>query len=210
MIAVRQMFGSRKSEIDAYFDFIQQISIAPIEKIDNNLERTLRASGFLLLYNLIESTVTSAIDEIFTHLGQQRVAFNDCRIELRIVILKHLKQHNPKDIELKLRDMATDVVTQVFKRDKLVSGNVDAKKIRDLASQYGMGKPSANGGDLMSIKDNRNDLAHGYKSFAEVGRDYASTRLLEIKNATVTYLESFLDEVELFLTNKRYLQIPSP
>ena len=39
-----------------------------------------------------------------------------------------------------------------------------------------------NGFDLLSVKANRNDLAHGFKSFTEVGRDKTADELLVIKS----------------------------
>ncbi|WP_418006715.1 MAE_28990/MAE_18760 family HEPN-like nuclease [Nostoc piscinale] len=36
-----------------------------IKLINNSLEKTLKATGFLLLYNLIESTMRNAITTIF-------------------------------------------------------------------------------------------------------------------------------------------------
>jgi hypothetical protein len=39
----------------------------------------------------------------------------------------------------------------------------------------------------MSFKANRNDLAHGFKSFAGAGKDKTAIELLEIKNKTVCY-----------------------
>ncbi len=64
---------------------------------------------------------------------------------------------------------------------------------------------TGNGEDLLIIKSNRNDLAHGFKSFAEVGKDKTTDELLEIKNKTIRYLRKILQNIEQYLSNQDYL-----
>ena len=59
--------------------------------------------------------------------------------------------------------------------------------------------------DLLTIKVNRNDLAHGIKSFIEVGRDKTADELLEIKDKTISYLRRILKNIEIYLDNQEYL-----
>ncbi len=57
----------------------------------------------------------------------------------------------------------------------------------------------------MTVKNNRNDLAHGIKSFAEVGKDKSADELIEIKNKVVEYLRQILEKIETYLDNQEYL-----
>jgi hypothetical protein len=64
----------------------------------------------------------------------------------------------------------------------LFSGNIDAREIRETAKSYGFsdktdGMKTQNGNDLLKIKTNRNDLAHGDKSFSDVGKDASAEEL---------------------------------
>lgn len=93
------------------------------------------------------------------------------------------------------------------KIEDLFSGNVDARKIRDTATEYGFSHltdyaKTGHGLDLLIIKSNRNDLAHGYKSFAEVGKEETADELLEIKKKTVSYLREILQNIEQYLSKK--------
>jgi len=48
-------------------------------------------------------------------------------------------------------------------------------------------------------------LAHGVKSFTEVGRGQPAVELLEIKNKVITYLRQILQNIETYLDNAEYL-----
>ena len=58
----------------------------------------------------------------------------------------------------------------------------------------------------MKVKDNRNDLGHGSKSFAEVGKDKSADELIEIQNKVVEYLRQILENIETYLDNQEYLE----
>ena len=96
-------------------------------------------------------------------------------------------------------------MTKTFLKDKVLSGNVDARKIRDLADEYGFTHPAADGSDLLVVKTNRNDLAHGSKSFADVGRDYTITDIIAMKDKIIIYLKAMLDNVADYILGKQYL-----
>jgi MAE_28990/MAE_18760-like HEPN len=74
-------FDERAKEVSQYFIFLKnleqesiklsmggKIGKSKIKVIDPNLLRTLKASGFLLLYNLVEATMRNAIEAIFDEL----------------------------------------------------------------------------------------------------------------------------------------------
>ncbi|NET55552.1 MAG: hypothetical protein F6K47_05090, partial [Symploca sp. SIO2E6] len=50
-----------------------------------------------------------------------------------------------------------------------------------------------------------NDLAHGFKSFKEVGRDISADELVEIKKKVISYLREILQNIETYLANREYL-----
>ena len=57
----------------------------------------------------------------------------------------------------------------------------------------------------MIIKSKRNDLAHGNKSFGEVGRDVSIRELIQYKNETIEYMRAILQNIEEYLTDQQYL-----
>ncbi len=214
-------FAERVAEIEAFLTFISQVELGNVRLMQGrqgqetlpafssndqaNLLRTFKASAFLLLYNLMESTATNAIDAIFDEFARQGTQFDACRSEIRRVILSNLKQHDINNILPQLTQLSMDVMTKTFLKDKVLSGNVDARKIRELADEYGFPHPAADGRDLLVVKTNRNDLAHGSKSFADVGRDYTVTDIIAMKDKIIIYLKAMLDNVADYILGKQYL-----
>ena len=230
MTDMQQDFQTRVAEIEAYFAFIQAVDNESLALISKNattpaysvsqredLLRTFKASAFLMLYNLMEATVKNAVEAIFDELQKHDVSFNSCRSEVRRVVLNnlkrcdnqdHLRSRSVSDVLDLFGNLATDAVTKTFQRTDVVSGNVDAREIRELADRYGFGRPAADGDSLVTVKANRNDLAHGDKSFAEIGRDFDVPRLEEIKTKVIAYLSKLMTSVEDYLTHQHYLAAP--
>ncbi|MBC6481434.1 MAG: hypothetical protein GDA56_30435 [Hormoscilla sp. GM7CHS1pb] len=218
-----QDFNERSQEVSKYFMFLKSLEqgatklsmegkggIPKIKEIDSELIKTLKASGFLLLYNLVEATMRNAIEARFYELQSQGVSYDQIRPELKKIILKNLKKRNTEKIFSSITAIAVDIIAAGFEKEDLFSGNVDARKIRDTAKEYGFSyqtdyAKTGNGEDLLIIKSNRNDLAHGHKSFAEVGKQRTADELLKIKEKTVSYLREILQNIEQYLSNKEYL-----
>jgi hypothetical protein len=52
---------------------------------------------------------------------------------------------------------------------------------------------------------NRNDLAHGNKSFAEIGQNTSIEDLLKVKQEVIEYLQQILQNIQQYLENQEYL-----
>ncbi|MGB5960461.1 MAG: MAE_28990/MAE_18760 family HEPN-like nuclease [Coleofasciculaceae cyanobacterium] len=220
-----QDFNERSREVSKYFIFLKSLEqgttklsmegkggIPKIREIDPELIKTLKASGFLLLYNLVEATMRNAIEAIFDELRGKGVSYDQISPKLKRIVLKNLKKRNPDKIFLSITAISLDIITAGFDKQDLFSGNIDGMKIRDTATEYGFSHSTdyaktGHGSDLVTIKTNRNDLAHGFKSFAEVGRDKTADDLLEIKSKVTKYLKQILQNIEQYLSNKEYLDV---
>src|SRR5205814_9369722 len=64
--------------------------------------------------------------------------------------------------------------------------------VRALAEDYGFAAPTCRSDELLTVKANRNDLAHGQKSFSEVGRDFDLGRLEQIMKQVLDFLHELL------------------
>lgn len=218
MTTVEQDFQTRAGEIETYFRFVEQLaegnlrltasppSAESLSQSDSDtLLKTLKANGFILLYNLVESTMKNAIEAIFEEFRAKGISFDDCREEVRHIVVSNLKAHNPDRVFTSLTPVAQKILTETFRKEKAFAGNVDARKIREVANEYGFNPPKAKGDNLLTVKSQRNDLAHGDKAFAEVGRDFDVERLVKIKNEVLDYLREVLVNISLYLANKEYL-----
>jgi len=220
-------FNTRAKEVNDYFIFLESLEkqttklavfdpagTYKIQSLDPELAKTLKANGFLLLYNLVESTMRNAIEAIFEEFKNKSISFDQLKPKIKIVVLQNLKNRSPKKIHLTINQISTDIITATFEREELFSGNVDARLIKEIAENYGFSyqtdfSKTKNGQNLVVVKSNRNDLAHGIKSFEEVGRDKTIKQLLEIKEEVVEYLTQILENIRDYLDYEEYLELPT-
>jgi hypothetical protein len=183
-----------------------------ILSLETELVKTLKANSFLLLYNLVESTLRNAVEAIFDEFKIKAVSFDHLKPKIKMIVLQNLKNRSPNKIYLTINQLSTDIITATFEREELFSGNVDARLIKEIADKYGFScqtnaQETKNGKNLVVVKSNRNDLAHGIKSFEEVGRDKTIEELLEIKEEVVEYLRQILENIRDYLDNEEYLEL---
>ncbi|MFM5890200.1 MAE_28990/MAE_18760 family HEPN-like nuclease [Anabaena sp. AL93] len=216
-------FNTRVEEVNKYFNFLKELTAEntkltvleengdqTIKPIDPELVITLKANGFLLLYNLVESTMRNAIEAIFEELKSRRVSFDSVRIEVKKIVLYNFKNRSPDDVHSRITDISTDIIKAGFNRRKLFSGNVNRDKIAKTAREYGFSchtdyTKTKHGENLDAVMEKRNDLAHGNKSFASVGRTVTIGDIVQIKDEVVEYLRQILINIENYLDNQEYL-----
>jgi hypothetical protein len=218
-------FNTRVQEINEYFLFLEGLvnettklvvlgnsDVPNIRAIDPDLAKTLKANGFLLLYNLVESSMRNAIEAIFDELKSKKVPFDSIRLEIKRVVLQNFKSRSPDDVHTRIKDISIDIITTGFKSRELFSGNIDQDEIAKTAKKYGFScdtdySKTRHGKNLYDIMKNRNDLAHGNKSFSEVGKDTSIVDLLKVKEEVIEYLHQILNNIERYLAAQEYLDI---
>lgn len=172
---------------------------------------TLRAGTFLVLYNLIEATTRGAIEAIHDNIVSMEVAFSDLSLELRKEVIARFKKRADPSVNHTMENFPSTFVAIALALDEetKLSGSVDARKIRELAERYGFSHDTNrlktwNGSDLVTIKSNRNDLAHGLKSFEDVGRRYPSGELMLISKRTMRYMTEISENISTFIDRQDY------
>lgn len=231
MNRVKIEFEKRVLEIEQYFEYIaildngkcsingKTIDGANFEKeINDDLVKILRANGFILLYNLVEATITKSIEALFATIYEREVTFKNLSDNLKKlwIIQKSLPLNKGIDAigSNKIIEIITKVVNEIIENEisqleidcVKISGNVDAKKIRDIADKIGFERPSQHQGeDLVIIKDKRNKLAHGEFSFCEIGKDYSVRDMCKFKNSAINHLEEYIYKIEEYIQLNSYL-----
>jgi len=214
-------FDERAKDVSDYLCFLRDLEQGEIllskdntiYKIDPELDKSLKATGFLLLYNLVESTMRNAIQSIFDEISKKGVSFDQLKIEIKRIILQNVKKNvqecGVNDFVEQTENILKDIIQSGFNRDDLFSGNVDAKEIKNMAKKYGFSTKTdiatRDGIDLLSIKKNRNDLAHGVMSFKEVGQNTSAENLVEISKRVIKYLRQILENIDEYLVKQEYL-----
>lgn len=223
MITVRNDFEKRVSEIESYFSLVEAL----IEKdgiiffdnkrthkyktVDSELKKVMKANVFLLLYNLMESTVRQMLVEVYDKISSDNLKFIDVTDNIQRIWIKR-KYKNFKDkgagfIHGIINSINDDIIIIEFDI-KDISGNIDSRKIKDFSDEIGFSSRvhyTLNNGDkLHQVKTNRNKLAHGEISFSECGRLYTVPDMKTIKKQVIKYLRKIIDNTEIFLNNQDY------
>ena len=217
MERVLEDFNERAKEVRDYFTFLRDLEQQEVKliresnifKIDTELEKTLKATGYLLLYNLVESTMRNAIELIFDEIQTKNISFDNLKIEFKKLIWKNIRKRKIEQLTTEITTLSQHIINVSFDPNDLFSGNVDSKKIKEIAMIYGFStttdSETRDGYDLLSIKTNRNNLAHGFFPFSEVGRDTTANELVEISDRVIKYLRQILENINEYLDNEEYL-----
>lgn len=222
----RLNFEKRKLEINTYLDYLLLLDKDSIElKYTESQEvkyktvtpeflTTLTANSFLLLYNVIESTIRNSIIAIYDNIKAENVTFNELSDNLKKLWTKfetdRFKEGNFR-MET-IRDFVLDFANKIANEDVVMfseewmdfSGNLDANEIRSLAEKIGFLK-SPDGRNLVKIKDKRNRLAHGEHTFYDVGKDFSVREIVELKTEVFDYLDDVVKNVGDYIESKNYM-----
>ena len=222
MKTTRAEYTKRLKEVTLYFDTIKLLDngdcsiickdingIVKEKIIDNELAKIMKANGFLLLYNLIEATIRNSISAILNSISTDKLTFKLLSDNLKKLWINQ-EINNTKDIS-KFKEKDSELSEKILNDSLLefsqecinISGNIDAQKIRDIAKKFGYLEPK-DGRGLQTIKDKRNQLAHGEFTFSDIGKNYTSNDLIEYKSEVVSFIEGVLNNVEVYINTKGY------
>jgi hypothetical protein len=221
MNAVLMRFEERKQEIELYFehvsDFLDKDAIVlfpdhQVKSLSIDLEHILLSNLFLLLYNLVESSISGAVESIYKEMLANAVAYDAIQPTIQIEILDNVRKNvNTKKFVDTVDDLVIDILKYYPKSTELFSGNVDQEEIKKIAQKYGFSahtdaRKTRNGEKLKIIKNRRNELAHGFRSFQECGEERTFQEMKAIKDECLLYIEQILKNIDSFLKNKDYLK----
>ncbi|WP_253825412.1 MAE_28990/MAE_18760 family HEPN-like nuclease, partial [Salmonella enterica] len=102
--------------------------------------KTLKGAVYILLYNLIESTMREAICLIHETIYDRNVEFDKLRKNIRSEILKRLKNEsvNIESLVNRLtKGISCGISYGTFNKKKIFSGNIDREEIKEKSKIYG-------------------------------------------------------------------------
>jgi hypothetical protein len=225
----------RVEEIEKYFDFLKGIDsiethkISKITlpnkdllKIDRGLQKILRSYSFLLLYNLIESTLSNGILEIYDNIHDEKINFQSISDEFQKIWLdSKTKRLNEAKNESNIQNIIKTIISDCndlneisFDKHRLsISGNLDFKTIEKIRLKYGFKSPIPNKDKkqlisyLNFIKTKRNYLAHGNESFTKASELKTYSELSNMKTEIVIYLDSLVQSIDDLVSVKKFKKI---
>jgi len=209
-------FNKRAGEVELYYAFIHNLiegraslciegRLEPkTEEVSSDIHRILKANMFLLLYNLVESSFKEALTSLSEQINTSALRYEDSIPEIRKLWIEcekdyfSKKPNDTKKLEYfyktieTIREGTLSVPSTLKGID--ISGNVDARKIKECMSRYGIDSSETQcaGDKLRTVKNKRNNLAHGESSFVECGRDIVLSELKEYKNDVIEFMREIL------------------
>ncbi len=207
-------------------------------KVDSELIKIQKSNTILLLYNLIEGTISSVLNEYFGTINRENLNYSNYKTEIKQIWIKY--KHRSFSVSEKkeiayivntidgIINEVIDIVPKTIKDNELgsrliynydayvaetlsndISGNLDARKIKDLFQTYGLPEITRGCNPMLKVKNKRNSLAHGNETFAQVGGNYTVQDLFIMKNEIKSFLDELLANTEIHLREKKFL-VPSP
>ena len=221
---VRDDFDVRSGEILGYLDLINFIEDAGTEitatadstkkyTITSDVRKTLKGTVYILLYNLVESTMREAISHIHDSLSSKKIEYDQLCESLKKEILRRIKNDTVAldSILFKTKSgLGANLSIATFNKKKLFSGNIDRDEIVDKSKIYGFStncdySQTKHGEKLTTIKQHRNDLAHGNVSFSDIGKAVSYSELEKTSLEAMAYLDAIITNIEHYLNNDGFL-----
>ena len=237
-------FQKRVAEIEKYFDLVDKIEnlgvvstnsiIFPSGEyiVDSDLQKILKSNCYLLLYNLIESSIKNGIAAIHEAISLEGISYKDLSPKIKMIWLANDKskifidsffdssmQNKKQVVKDKLANKLKDLLESVMDNTEIslsienipISGNLDSKTIEGLKNMYGfngVGQLPKKEIDpiLNKVVKLRCDLAHGNYSFSEVSNVILWHEIVDEKNKIVEHLTKILQNIDNYIEEKKYKQ----
>ena len=180
-------------------------------------QKILRANFYLILYNLVESTLNSVISVVKDTINDERVSLDKLITSLIFLHIGGLY----KDVTSpnRILEISKDLYKKTANNENVfleelgfnTSGNVDFKFFQKIVSAIKCrGKLNIDENRVKKAmertKNHRNKLAHGNWSFSNAGSMLTLSQIKEDYDCVVDFLDQSLHNLETFLDNKMYLK----
>lgn len=178
----------------------------------------MKATVFLLIYNIVESAIRSAFAYLYEEIAREGMTSDSLSSDLRqLWISQHFKSIDGDSASIRtFRELTEKIVEEVTSGTTVtlderllpISGNLDSDAIRQVCKRHGVSesvnKHAAGGAELKTVKEQRNTLAHGHSSFSDCGKQYTVADLKRIKRQAVVFVRSILRNVQRYTEQKQY------
>lgn len=225
-------FNRRLAEIQKYFELVDRIeelgafstnSITfPSGEyiVDSDLQKILKSHCYLLLYNLVESSIRNGITAIHDVILIEQLTYKDLSPKIKKMWClndlsksftdSYIKKDTVADnLHKLLKSVLDDEMVSLNTSNIPISGNLDATTIKGLIDMYGfvgnVGVPSREINPILNrLVKVRCDLAHGNVSFCDASNQISWSKLVEDKDKLVIYLTHMLNNINDYIDSKKY------
>ncbi|MBS0977423.1 MAE_28990/MAE_18760 family HEPN-like nuclease [Levilactobacillus brevis] len=227
---LEMQYSKRLNEIKTMMDFIDRMLLLP--RLTPTFQMSLniqKSSTALLIYNLMESTVSTSFTNILDSIVDNNVSYADVSEPFQEIWLdlNFMDTFDVSSSFTSYRNRTQKIITKILNNKstnflsfsnsvtqwQLPGGNIDAEQINKLCKSFGISfkvpiEISRDAGVLKTIKDKRNQLGHGDYSFDEIGRSITVEDLRSWTNEVDEYLKCLISAITVFIDNRKYCLFP--
>lgn len=184
---------------------------------NRDCQKILRANFYLILYNLVESTLNSVISVVKDTINDERVPLDN--LVTRLIYLHISGLYKDVTSQKRILEISKDLYRKTANKENVLleklnfntSGSVNYDYFQKVVGSIGCrGKLTIEENrvkDAMKrTKDHRNKLAHGNCSFSVAGSMLTLSQIEEDYQCIYDYLKQSLHNLESFLDHKKYLK----
>ena len=189
-----------------------------IDTIDDRLFFRIMKSNFLLmLYNIVEATVSTGMLEVYEHLKNDECTYSSLITALQNIWRDYkVKEVYDSSYELKAYTKRVETIVNniidetplIFNKNMLnINGNLNAKRIKSICDKHCIRYTVIDDDmKLENIRKKRNSLAHGDESFSNCARDITVSDLENIKDTVFSFLNGIIEGMKNYCDEKQYLK----
>lgn len=175
--------------------------------ITQEMQCIAKAQFLIVLYNLVESTVSDCLNAIYDAIMDDGLVYGDLSEEMKLIWRTYIQR---KSMPEYLKSEA-EIINMPINFEELpvnISGSLDYRKLQEIFSKHGCvlddSKRLIIAGSFLTVKNRRNLLAHGNISFSECGSNYLLSDLLKFKLDIVNYMEDIVLRINTFIRSGLY------
>lgn len=213
MIATQHTYERRKEEMRLFLENVK--ALEEDNKNPTDFYNILHSNAILMLYNLVESTVVGGIVEIYDTVKEHGLSYTDLNAKIRDIwfAYKFNQVYDKNSHHTSYLNKAHEIIDNilgggVIELDRKAvkgGGNLDADSIRNICDNHGITfiapKESRGGCKITEVRNLRNSLAHGLKSFGECGRDFTYSELSTMTKEIILFLDGLIGGMTEYYKN---------
>ncbi len=238
MITLKNTYENRKKEINNFIKLMGFLEKKKIRAEENEISfddffyegepqitfsyqeliNILKSNLSLMIYNIIEYTVSGLVDCIYDEIRVHHLAYIDVNESIRKLwrktILKSARDPGAnfntflKKNEEIINNIILNTTLDIHARESLPAGNLDGISIKETFESHGIqistSSPNFRPDILGNIKTSRNNLAHGAVSFVDAVRDDSIQDFEKYIRFITLFLEELIGIVEEYIRRGCY------
>ncbi|WP_162603400.1 MAE_28990/MAE_18760 family HEPN-like nuclease [Rhodococcus oxybenzonivorans] len=229
MTAARDVFEERCEEVENLVAYLEEVenqgAASGGDAPKGETLRILRASCYVMIYNMVESTVSVCLQDLSSAVRGTASSIKDLKQEIfdLFLVSKYGNRILPSSHEkaaVFARDLLNDANASAIPEfvfsapsGNCTDSNVE-KTIRKVGIEFDVipelkvrvKRKAVNDRTLLeALVMARNDLAHGNRAFSEVGRDCTAADLREIFTLASEYMGVVVTHFEDYIRESGYL-----